>query len=300
MVVVVFATTPTASSRAAQHHHITSIAMPANLPPPLPPSHGGRTGTGTLPPPMSSNESFSNFFESWIAEQSRDLEELRAAVSAEPARPEADLQRLVDQVLGHYAQYYSAKAAAAADDVNMMFTPSWTSTTEHLYLWCGGWRPTAALQLLYTKSGMQLQQQLPVFLDGGGLKDDLSDLRAVELQAADQLQHRTITREREIEEVAASAQEALTSKTMVELAGGGGLDAGAMDREMQKKAEGMRRVLEMADGLRLETMREVVALLRPAQAVHFLLAAAELHLAVHDFGRRKDGHAGNAAASPSE
>jgi hypothetical protein len=155
---------------------------------------------------MSSNESFSNFFESWIAEQSRDLEELRAAASAEPARPEADLRRLVDQVLGHYAQYYSTKAAAAADDVNMMFTPSWTSTTEHLYLWCGGWRPTAALQLLYTKSGMQLQQQLPVFLDGGGLKDDLSDLSAVELQAADQLQHRTITREREIEEVAASAQ----------------------------------------------------------------------------------------------
>jgi hypothetical protein len=83
-------------------------------------------------------------------------------------------------------------------------------------------------------------------------------------------------------------QEALTTATMVELAGGGGRDAGAMDREMQAKAEGMRRVLEMA-------------LLRPAQAVHFLLAAAELHLAVHDFGRRKDGRAGNvAAAAPPE
>jgi hypothetical protein len=111
---------------------------------------------------------------------------------------------------------------------------------------------------------------------------------------------------------------------MVELAGGGGRDAGAMDREMQAKAEGMRRVLEMADAramdremqakaegmrrvlemadaLRLETMREVVALLRPAQAVHFLLAAAELHLAVHDFGRRKDDRAGNfAATAPPE
>ncbi|KAL5663817.1 hypothetical protein ACJX0J_023925, partial [Zea mays] len=41
--------------------------------------------------------------------------------------------------------------------------------------------------------------------------------------------------------------EALTTATMVELAGGGGRDAGAMDREMQAKAEGMRRVLEMAD-----------------------------------------------------
>lgn len=171
---------------------------------PAPPSHGG--GNVPPPPPLPSNESFSRFFESWIAEQSRDLEQLRAAASAEPAAPEADLRRLVDQVLGHYAQYYRTKAAAADDDVQCMFTPSWTSTTENLYLWCGGWRPTAALQLLLTKSGMQLQYQLPVFLSGGGLKDDLGDLSAAQLQAADQLQRRTICREREIEETAASAQ----------------------------------------------------------------------------------------------
>lgn len=74
---------------------------------------------------------------------------------------------------------------------------------------------------------------------------------------------------------------------MVELAGGGGAKDG-MEREMEAKAEGMRRVLEMADALRMDTIRAVVALLRPTQAVHFLVAAAELHLSVHDFGRRKD------------
>jgi hypothetical protein len=158
---------------------------------PAPPSHGGGRN-GTLPPPLPSNESFSKFFESWISEQSRDLEELRAAASADPPAPESELRRLVGQVLGHYAQYYRAKAAAAADDVLCMFTPSWTSTTE--------------IQLLYTKSGMQLQHQLPAFLDGGGLKDDLGDLGAAQLQAADQLQRRTIRREREIEDAAASAQ----------------------------------------------------------------------------------------------
>lgn len=185
------------------HHYATPIAMAATTP--APPSHGGGRN-GTLPTPLPSNESFSKFFESWISEQSRDLEELRAAASADPPAPEAELRRLVGQVLGHYAQYYRAKAAAAADDVLCMFTPSWTSTTENLYLWCGGWRPTAAIQLLYTKSGMQLQHQLPAFLDGGGLKDDLGDLGAAQLQAADQLQRRTIRREREIEDAAASAQ----------------------------------------------------------------------------------------------
>ena len=85
--------------------------------------------------------------------------------------------------------------------------------------------------------------------------------------------------------MSAYVQEALATAKMVELAGGGGMDAEAMEREMQANADGMKRVLEMADALRLETMRGVVALLRPAQAVHFLLAAAaELHLAVHDFG----------------
>ncbi|KAJ1282498.1 hypothetical protein BS78_03G056900 [Paspalum vaginatum] len=266
----------------------TSVAMSATSP--AASSHDGHNGTRPPPPPPST-ESFSKFFEGWIAEQSRDLEELRAAASAVPVAPDADLRRLVGQVLGHYEQYYRTKAAAAADDVLPMFTPSWTSTTENLYLWCGGWRPTAALQLLYTKSGMQLEQQLPNLLNGGSLEANLGDLSAQQLQSADQLHRRTIKREREIEDAAGSAQEALAMAKMVELAGGGGTDTEAMEREMQTKSEGMKRVLEMADGLRLETMREVVALLRPAQAVHFLLAAAELHLAVHDFGRRKDGHA---------
>ena len=100
--------------------------------------------------------------------------------------------------------------------------------------------------------------------------------------------------------MSAYVQEALATAKMVELAGGGGMDAEAMEREMQANADGMKRVLEMADALRLETMRGVVALLRPAQAVHFLFAAAELHLAVHDFGRRKDGRAGAAAAPPPQ
>uniref|UniRef100_A0ACD5VB84 Uncharacterized protein n=1 Tax=Avena sativa TaxID=4498 RepID=A0ACD5VB84_AVESA len=247
-------------------------------------------GNGTRAPPANGAETFAKFFECWILQQSRDLDALRAAAAAAPpAGPgpddDADLRRLVDRVLGHYEHYYRAKSAAASDDVLPMFAPSWISATETLYLWCGGWRPTAALHLLYSKSGAQLEAQLPAFLDGAGLRDgDLGGLDAEQLQAADQLQRRTIRSEREIDEAAASAQESLATTKMVELAAAGQ----GMEREMEAKAEGMRRVLEMADGLRMDTLRAVVALLRPPQAVHFLVAAAELHLAVHDFGRRKD------------
>ena len=176
---------------------------------PQPVTHGNGTANGTLAQP-SNGESFAKFFECWILKQTRDLAALRAAASATtPAGPEddADLRRLVDRVLGHYEHYYRAKSASADDDVLPMFSPSWISATETLYLWCGGWRPTAALQLLYSKSGAQLEAQLPAFLDGGGLPDgDLGSLSAEQLQAADELQRRTIRSEREIDEAAASAQ----------------------------------------------------------------------------------------------
>jgi len=74
------------------------------------------------------------------------------------------------------------------------------------------------------------------------------------------------------------------------------MDAEAMERGMQARADGMTLVLETADALRVEMMRGVVALLRRTQVVHFLLAAAELHLVVHEFGCHKDGRAGDAAA----
>lgn len=257
----------------------TSRPQPASAP------HGNGTANGTRA--TSGAETFAKFFECWILQQSRDLDALRAAASS-ATEGDADLRRLVDRVLGHYEHYYRAKSAAASADVLPMFAPSWISATETLYLWCGGWRPTAAIQLLYSKSGAQLEAQLPAFLDGGGLRDgDLGGLDADQLQEADKLQRRTIRSEREIDEAAASAQESLATTKMVELAGGGGAEGG-MEREMEAKAEGMRRVLEMADGLRMDTLRAVVALLRPPQAVHFLVAAAELHLSVHDFGRRKD------------
>ncbi|KAF6998270.1 hypothetical protein CFC21_014403 [Triticum aestivum] len=122
---------------------------------------------GSLAPNPDGGESFAKFFEWWILEQSRDLAALRATATAQP--DDADPRRLVDRVLSHNEHYYRAKSAAASADVLLMFAPSWISVTESLYLWCGGWRPTAAIQLLYSKSGVQLESQLPAFLEGGSL-----------------------------------------------------------------------------------------------------------------------------------
>lgn len=57
---------------------------------------------------------------------------------------------------------------------------------------------------------------------------------------------------------------------------------------LERKKEGLEKVLQRADELRLRTLKEVLGILTPMQAVHFLIAAAELHQRIHDWGKQRD------------
>ncbi|KAI3947244.1 hypothetical protein MKX01_019897 [Papaver californicum] len=61
---------------------------------------------------------------------------------------EHELRSLVSQVLTHYQQYYSVKAAAAHEDVYIMFAPPWFSSYELTYLWLTGFKPSVAFKIL--------------------------------------------------------------------------------------------------------------------------------------------------------
>nr|GEW72810.1 hypothetical protein [Tanacetum cinerariifolium] len=50
----------------------------------------------------------------------------------------------------------------------------------------------------------------------------------------------------------------------------------------------LEEVLHMADGLRMETLKSVMEILTPLQVERFLIAAAELHLRLHDWGQKRD------------
>ncbi|KAJ6803914.1 putative transcription factor TGA6 [Iris pallida] len=282
----------------------------------------------SIPPPPERNgvqqqhrrrhESFAEFFERWLSQQERDLQDLlQAAAAATPTSPEeeevegedeARLGPLLSRVVSHYESYYRDKSASARRDVLPMFSPHWTSSTENLFLWVGGWRPSMAFHLLYSKSGLQLESSVSGLLRGlrcgGGGGGDLSGLSHHQLRSVDQLQRRTILLEKEISEQEAKVQETLADAQMVELAARAARpaaadEAAAVEREMRGKREGMEKVLERADRLRLDTLKALVGLLRPMQAAHFMIAAAELHLTVHDFGKRKDAAAAAEADSPS-
>ncbi|KZV45029.1 hypothetical protein F511_20102 [Dorcoceras hygrometricum] len=257
-------------------------------------------------------ESFHMFFESWLVEQSQYLEKLVSATEENQQRREQGVSQqeldatilipLLERVIQHYEHYYRAKSRWAKNDVLVMFNPSWTSSLEDAFLWIGGWRPSMAFHLLYSKSGLQLEARIVDVLTGIST-GDLGDLSPDQLAKVDELQKGTIREEKELSEKMAKKQEAVADKSMVELSHaatemmreGTAADERMVEAALGQKEEGLVEVLRKADDLRLNTLRKVVGFLSPIQAVYFLIAAAELHLRFHEWGAKRDSRIHQAA-----
>ncbi|KAG2716099.1 hypothetical protein I3760_03G108500 [Carya illinoinensis] len=266
-------------------------------------------------------EGFSKFFDSWLSEQDQYLQELisvskRYNQNADPNSTttstaessthdqvvhEPVLCPLINRVIQHYEHYYGAKSTWAKQDVLAILSPSWLSSLEDAFSWIGGWRPSMAFHLLYSKSGLQLEENLADLIRGLGT-GDLGDLSASQLNLVDALQRRTLMEERELTEGLAKHQETVADSSMVELshevtellrereAGGDGtrLDEDRVDSALAPKEEGLADILQTADDLRLRTLKGILDVLTPIQAVHFLIAAAGLQLRLHNWGKERD------------
>ena len=106
--------------------------------------------------------------------------------------------------------------------------------------------------------------------------------------------------EKEISEKMAKHQETVEDSSMVELShlvsemmrsGDGesiGVEKERVESALESKEEGLKEMLQKADDLRLKTLKAVIDILSPIQGVHFLIAAAELHLKIHEWGKQRD------------
>lgn len=253
---------------------------------------------------------FNKFFECWLVEQDRYLNQLISASkqyedsSISRSGSAAMLRSLIDTVVRHYEEYYGAKWRWVKLDVWAMLSPSWRTSLEDAFLWIGGWRPSMAFHLLYSKSGLQLQARLPEILRGLST-GDLGDLSAAQLSRVDELQKKTIKEEKDLSEDLARHQETVADSSMVELShiitelmredqqkqeeqGGDDDYDKRVESTLLSKQQKLESIVHKADDLRLNTLRSIVDLLNPIQAVHFLIAAAELHLRLHDWGKKRD------------
>ncbi|KAL3513641.1 hypothetical protein ACH5RR_026358 [Cinchona calisaya] len=249
-------------------------------------------------------ENFQQFYEKWKTQQNQHLQELITASEHAPTNEtmSTHLSNLVKSVVEHYEEYYKAKSKWAEENILLMLSPPWTSSLENAFLWIGGWRPTMAIHLLYSKSGLQLEAKFSELIQGLLTKHDLGDLSPSQLSRVDELQRKTINEEKEITEKMAKQQEKAADADTVELShlvseamreGGANernreAEENQVESTLHPKEEGFKKILDRADNLRLKTLRSIIEIFSPVQAVHFLIAAAELHLRIHEWGKAKD------------
>ncbi|KAL5755432.1 hypothetical protein ACOSP7_023652 [Xanthoceras sorbifolium] len=154
-----------------------------------------------------------------------------------------------------------------------------------------------AFHLVYSRSGLQLEARLSELISGLSTSD-LGNLSTNQLILVDELQRITLREEKEITRKMAKLQETVADSSIVELShletelirSGGRQEEEAEQVELTlvSKEKALEEMLEKADDVRLRTLKEIIGMLKPLQAVHFLIAAAELHLRLHDWGKERD------------
>ncbi|EXC01147.1 hypothetical protein L484_025521 [Morus notabilis] len=223
----------------------------------------------------NSRDRFEAFYEEWLAGQQAILNQL-LLVAAETAEKDNDCERrrsLIEQSLSHYQRYFEERNDIASDDVFVVFSSPWLSSLERAYLWIAGYRPTLILRLV--ESGV-------------------ADLSPEQARRMDRLKAEAVRLEQEVSEAMAAVQESVAARPLVALVSRMGRavdgEVSAIDVAMDRLRAEMVGVLESADALRGSTMRRAIEVLSPAQAVKFLVAAAEFQLRIRRWGQQRDSN----------
>lgn len=136
-----------------------------------------------------------------------------------------------------------------------------------------------------------MESRLDEFLQGTRESDLGELLTYTQLVLVNSLQSKTIRVEETLTAELAALQEEIADQP-IEMIAKGLSETGEMNREVEaaldEHGKAMVRVMEKADQLRLNTLKELVKILTPLQAIDFLVASKKLHLCVHKWGRKRD------------
>ncbi|KAH6776798.1 hypothetical protein C2S52_014359 [Perilla frutescens var. hirtella] len=231
------------------------------------------------------------YYQEWMNLQEEELSELNQATNG--CTSNVELSSLIDKIMSHFEDYMKQRTLMARADVSPYFAPTWCSSLERSVLWIGGCRPSSYIRLIYALCGIEIESQLTEFLHGVRL-GSLGQLSARQLSMVDELQRKTIREERSLSTRLASLQEDLLDNpiaTMAVAASGGGGGGGSSDNveaALDKHGRSMAAILEEADRLRLGTVKEIVRILTPRQAVDFLAAGKKVRLCMQEWGKKRD------------
>ncbi|OAY77343.1 Transcription factor TGA7 [Ananas comosus] len=200
------------------------------------------------------------FYEGWVAEQERILELL---VAAPRDRPDLHVP-LVARALAHYDGYRLRRSRVADRDVLRAFDPRWLTPLERSFIWIAGWKPALAFRFVPRD---------------GGVDDEAGGRAAVE-----ELRREVAEEERALAAAMARVQEGLAAPAVVEAVRRPGRNGEERANAAAAVEDSLRRLLDAADALRARTVRTIVDVLQPWEAVRFLAAAAQFHLGLRRAG----------------
>ncbi|KAA8515096.1 hypothetical protein F0562_018117 [Nyssa sinensis] len=230
-------------------------------------------------------EKFSDFFQKWFCQLEENLQHL-LKVPREACHDQSNYEALVSKLTAHHKAYYTAKWAAAHDDVLAFFSPVWLSSLENAYLWVTGWKPSMMFRLVDSLR----QTGVPGASLAGLSEEQLK--RIEELRVKIRLEEEKVEREMERQQVA------MADPRMVELARlatrvkDGNSEVSQVD-ELVKVAlksllAGLEREMKMADCVRLKTLKGVLDVLSPLQCVDFLAATSMHQIQLSKWGKKRE------------
>lgn len=237
------------------------------------------------------HQQFQSCYHHWLAQQRLDLDELLQALTHYPT--DLDYLKLItNKIINHFENYNNARAQLAKHDSPSFLAPTWGSTFENSFLWIGGCRPSLIVRLVYALCGSHVNAHFEEFLEGIR-HGNLGEISSSQLKSIDDLQAKTVKEEDKLSSRVASLQEMIADEPLVLLAntcrevGETGGDE-VVDKAMDSHALDMYNVLIEADKLRMNTLKGMLDILTPLQAIEFLVASKKLHLSLHEWSKRRD------------
>ncbi|KAK7282936.1 hypothetical protein RIF29_12066 [Crotalaria pallida] len=221
---------------------------------------------------MNTAQRFQSFFEGWLIRKQDLLDNLHGFLATPNSETKMEYQNnLIEQVLFHYQQYMEEKTEVAEADVFLVLSPTWLSAYEQALIWIGDYKPSLILRLA---------------------NEAVEGLTAKQSEVMERMMGETRRAERELWEAIATVQESVASGQILDLARNAGRVLDGEICHMDSAVEGIKRafvaVLNRADELRVSTVRKVVGLLTPSQAVQFLAAVMQFQLRVRRCGLQRE------------
>ncbi|RZC66390.1 hypothetical protein C5167_010086 [Papaver somniferum] len=231
-------------------------------------------------------------YQNWMIEQQQLLQELLQVRSQKP-NDEQELCCIIEKLIKHFQEYTNRRAQLAVDKASSIFSPMWCTSIENSYLWFGGCRPSLLIQLVYTLCGSQLESQLSEHLQGVR-RGNLVELSADQLSRVSELRCSTIREEQRLSRRMAGLQENIADSPLTRFASNNSdvieteSHIEQVDQALDSHSKDLASVLVDSDKLRMNTLKELIGIFTPLQAVDFLIAGKKLHLCMHQWGQRRD------------